>query len=75
MTEPGQRSPAERLREHGRLLVRRAVQREDWIAQTLLDLAAGDQTEWTPQEWFDLLMEMDSSDMTISEFLDFHADD
>jgi hypothetical protein len=46
--KPGERTPAERLRDHGRLLVRRAVKREDWITDALLDLAAGDQQQWTP---------------------------
>jgi hypothetical protein len=71
--KPGERTPAERLRDHGRLLVRRAVKREDWITDALLDLAAGDQQQWTPQERFDLLMDMEASDMTIDEWLDFHA--
>lgn len=61
------------LREHGRLLVRRAVQRDDAIAEALLDLAAGDQREWTPQQWDALLTELDASDMTIDEWLDFHT--
>lgn len=73
MRQPGERTPAERLRDHGRLLVRRAVLRDDWISEALLDLAAGDKQQWTPQEWFDLQMDMEASDMTIDEWLDFHA--
>lgn len=67
------KAPAEILREHGRLLVRRAVMREDEITDAILDLAAGDRTEWHIAEWFDLLMDLESSDMTISEFLDFYG--
>ena len=67
------RTQADRLRDHGRLLVRRAVTREDWIADAIFEIAAKDQTEWTPQEWFDLQMDLESSDMTISEFLDFYG--
>ena len=63
----------DRLREHGRLLVRRAVKRDDWIADALLDLAAGDQTQWTPQQWDALLTELAASDMTIDEWLDFNT--
>ena len=69
----GTRSKPQDLSEHGRLLVRRAVTRDDWITDALLDLAAGDQTEWTPGEWMDLLMELESSDMTIEEFLIFYS--
>ena len=67
------KAPAEILREHGRLLVRRAVMREDEITDAILDLAAGDRTAWHIAEWFDLLMDLESSDMTISEFLDFYG--
>jgi hypothetical protein len=61
------------LNEHGRLLVRRAVHRDDWISEALLDIAAGDQTEWTTQEWDALLTELDACDMTIAEWLTFYA--
>lgn len=64
---------AERLKEHARLLVRRAINRDDWIADALLDLAAGDQTEWTVQEWDALLTELEASDMTIDDFLTLYA--
>jgi hypothetical protein len=57
------------LRDHGRLLVRRAIHRDDWIADALLDLAAADQTDWTPDQWHDLEMELEASDMTIDDFL------
>lgn len=65
--------PANDLSAHGNLLVRRAVLRDDWIADALLDIAAADQTEWTLEEWQALLTELESSDMTISEFLDFYG--
>ena len=67
------RTTADRLADHGRLLVRRAILRDDWIPHALFDLAAGDQTDWTPQEWFDLSMELENSDMTISDFLVFYG--
>ena len=73
MIGPEKHTPAAILEDHGRLLVRRAVLRDDEISQALLDLAAGDQTEWTPQEWFDLSMELENSDMTISDFLVFYG--
>lgn len=61
------------LRDHGRLLVRRAVKRDDWIAEALLDLAAGDKQEWTPGEWSELQTELAGSDMTIEEWLVFYS--
>lgn len=71
--EPEQQTPAERLREHGRLLVRRAVTRDDWISDAILDLAAGEKDHWSLEEWETLLSEILGSDMTIDEWLDFHA--
>mgnify|MGYP005834802161 CR=1 FL=1 len=62
------------LSDHGRLLVRRAVHRDDWISEALFDMAAADQREWTPGQWDALLTELDRSDMTISEFIDFYGE-
>lgn len=67
-------SPTNNLADHGHLLVRRAVNRSDWIADALLELAAADQQCWTLAEWDALLAELDSSDMTISEFIDFYGE-
>ena len=65
----------ERLRDRGRLLVRRAVTRDDWIADALLDLAADadGRTEWTPEQWDMLLTDLRRSDMSIEEWLDFNT--
>jgi len=49
------------------------VNRDDWIAHALLDIAAGDQTEWTPAQWDALLAEISGLDMCIDEFLDFYT--
>ena len=57
------------LTDHGHLLVRRAILRNDWISDALLDLAAGSQTEWTPQEWNVLLKELRESSEKIEDWL------
>ena len=58
------------LTEHGALLVRRAMLRDDWITKALIDLAAADKPTWTFEEWHALLAELDNAgEMTISEFL------
>lgn len=67
------RTPADRLRDHGRLLVRRAVNRDDWIADALLNIAANGQVEWSPQQWDTLLTEIAGNNMSIDEFLDFYT--
>ena len=57
------------LKDHGSLLVRRAVLRDDWIADAILDLAAGDQTEWTLEQWDTLFTDLKKSDLTVEAWL------
>jgi len=67
------RTPIATLEDHGRLLVRRAVHRDDDISQAIFDLAAGDRTDWTPGDWFELLIDLDACDMTIDEWVTFYG--
>ena len=42
----------EQLRDnHGHRLVRRVIVRNDWVAQAVFDIAAGDRKEWNPRDW------------------------
>ena len=61
--------PAEVLRDHGRLLVRCVLDRDDDLTEALLDLAAGEQTNWTPEEWDVLLTELRQTDETVADWL------
>ncbi len=61
--------PDGNLSDHGSLLVRRAVLRDDWIADRIFDLAAADRQHWTPQEWATLLAELRASTLTIADWL------
>ena len=61
--------PTNRLEDHGHLLVRRAVLRDDWISDALLDLAADGQTDWTPKQWDTLLTELQSSTLNIRDWI------
>ncbi|MEE8482812.1 MAG: hypothetical protein V3S12_05615, partial [Acidiferrobacterales bacterium] len=47
--------PDNDITAHGSLLIRRAVLRDDWISDTLLDLAAAGRIKWTLAEWETLL--------------------
>lgn len=62
-------SPEQDLADYGHLLVRRAILRDDWIADRILDLAAGDQTEWTLKEWETLEMELGQCNMKIQDWI------
>lgn len=62
--------PVDRLQdEAGHLLVRRAIDRDDWIADAILDIAAGKKTHWTPQEWSQLLAELYSCSDKVTHWL------
>ena len=57
------------LADYGHLLVRRAVLRDDWVAEAILELAANGQTEWTIIEWCELLAELKASKMRLRDWL------
>ncbi len=57
------------LADHGHLLIRRAVRRNDWISDAIFDLAANGQAEWSPQEWAVTLRKLDKSSETIADWL------
>lgn len=59
--------------EAGHLLVRRAVDRSDWISDAVLDIAAGDRKHWTPQDWRTLLKDLRRSPGTLAEWLDLNT--
>ena len=53
----------------GHLLVRTAINRNDWIADAVFDIAAGGQTEFTPPQWDDVLSMLDASDIKIGDWI------
>ena len=57
------------LSDHGSLLVRRAVLRDDWISEAIFDLAADGQTEWTLKDWDTLVAELEASTLSIADWL------
>ena len=69
-----QADPVDRLRDvAGELLVHRAIDRDDWISQSLLDIAAGAQIDWTPNEWNALLTDIHASRLRVSDWLDLNV--
>ncbi len=69
--------PANDLSAHGSLLIRRAVLRDDWIGEELLTLATAayypGKKEWDLSEWNKMLAEMQSSTLTVSEWLTLYT--
>ena len=57
MTHPFAREPSqdEILEENGHLMVRRAIEREDAVADAVFNVLAGSRLEWTLEDWEELL--------------------
>ena len=67
--------PVDRLRrDAGRLLVSRAIDRDDWISQAVLDIAAGSKIDWTPADWQILVRDLKAGRLNISDWLDLTPD-
>jgi len=56
--------------EVGHILVRRAIQRDDWVADAIFDIAAGDKKEWTVIEWTALLCDLEKCKLKVSDWLE-----
>ncbi len=66
--------PVDQLRSAaGHLLTARAVNRDDWISDAVLDIAAGDRTHWTPQQWHALLTDLRRSPGNLTDWLDLNV--
>lgn len=60
----------ERLQdEYGRLLIRRVLLKDDWASDVIFDVAAGNKTEWTPEEWDSLIAELEQSNERVNDWL------
>ena len=57
----------------GNLLVSRLVERDDWISQGVFDIAAGNRTNWTPQDWRTLLNDLRASRVKLTDWLDLNT--
>lgn len=67
-------SEVDRLRDAaGKLLVRRAVHRNDWIAQAIFDIAAGDKKHWTTHEWRQVLTDFEACRLRVNDWLDLNV--
>ena len=65
-----ERSNRERLLDEvGNVLVRRVIERDDWAAEAVFDIAAGDKTEWTPIEWAAVVSDLERSKLKVKDWL------
>ena len=65
--------PNHDLSSYGHLLVRRAIERDDWVSESIFNLAAGDQAHWTPEEWAPILTDLETCDDKLADWLPFYV--
>ncbi len=64
----------ERLRDEvGHLLVRRVVDRDDWVSDAVLDIAAGNRKSWTYSDWHMLLVDLRRTPGKLADWLDLNT--
>ncbi len=54
----------------GSLRVSRVVKRDDWAAEAIFNIAAGDKIEWTPLEWQAVLLDLENCKLKVSDWLE-----
>jgi hypothetical protein len=60
------------LSDFGHLLIRRAILRDDWVAEAIFNIAAEGQQKWDTRQWAVLLAGLESSKQTVNEWLTTH---
>jgi len=66
--------PIDRLRDAaGTLLVRRAMDRDDEISEAIFDIAAGDRTNWSTEDWNTLLHDLKACRLRLNDWLDLNV--
>lgn len=55
--------------EVGNILVSRVIERNDWISETIFDIAAGDKKQWTLSEWNAVLADLQCCKLKVSQWL------
>lgn len=59
--------------EAGRLLVRRVINRNDWISDAVFNIAAGDRTVWNKRDWAALINDLAASSLMLTDWLDLNT--
>lgn len=63
-----------RLRdEAGHLLVRRVINRNDWVSQAVFNIAAGARKHWNTSDWAALVNDLGASSLTLTDWLDLNT--
>ena len=64
----------DRLRQDvGHLLVRRAIDRDDWVPAALFDIVTGDKTDWDVREVRAALHDFHACRLRVSDWLDLNS--
>lgn len=67
-TEP---TPIEHLlSQYGHRQVNRVIEEDNWAAELIFDIAAGDKTHWTPIEWAAVLSDLERCKLKVSDWVE-----
>lgn len=55
--------------EVGNVLVRRVIERDDWAAEAIFEIAAAGKTNWTPVEWAAVICDLERCKLKVSDWL------
>ena len=59
--------------EAGHLMVRRVIDRDDWISQAVFNIAAGSRKHWTTPDWNALIRDLGASQLKLTDWLDLNT--
>ena len=60
----------DRLRDEvGHILIRRVIERDDWVSEAIFDIAAGDKKHWSPIEWAAVLCDLERCKLKVADWL------
>lgn len=64
-------TPRDRLLlQYGNRQVNRVIEEDNWAAELIFDIAAGDKTFWTPLEWAAVLSDLERCKLKVSEWVE-----
>ena len=58
------------IEECGQRLIRRVIEQDDWAAEAIFDIAAGDKVNWTPIEWAAVLCDLERSPLKVNDWIE-----
>jgi hypothetical protein len=66
-----EQTPKQRLvAEFGHRQVNRVIELDNWAAEVIFDIAAGDKTKWTPIEWAAVICDLERCKLKVIDWVE-----